>query len=67
MVRVLPNWGNVTCLNLAESAENLTFLSHPVVKTLLKDKWHGQLEGNKRLIRKGTLGQVVDFFRVGKV
>ncbi|XP_072020323.1 transient receptor potential cation channel subfamily M member 5-like [Amphiura filiformis] len=40
LTRVLPNWGNITCLNLAESAENLKFLSHPVVKDLLDDEWN---------------------------
>lgn len=64
VIRALPNWGDVTCLNLAESAENLTFLSHPVVKTLLKEKWHGQIQGNIRFIRRGSLSRMADFLRV---
>ena len=64
LIRVLPNWGNVTCLNLAESAENLTFLSHPVIEKLLKDKWQGQIQGNECRIRKGLFSQLVELFRV---
>ncbi|XP_072019820.1 transient receptor potential cation channel subfamily M member 5-like [Amphiura filiformis] len=43
LTRVLPNWGNVTCLNLAESAENLKFYSHPVVRDLLDEKWNSDI------------------------
>ncbi|XP_072020326.1 transient receptor potential cation channel subfamily M member-like 2 [Amphiura filiformis] len=46
LTRVLPNWGNVTCLNLAESAENLKFLSHPVVKDLIDEKWNLGIVGS---------------------
>ena len=58
LLRVVPNWGNVTCLTLAESAENLTFLSHPVVTDLLGDKWHGLVIGNN-LIPNGYFGRVL--------
>ncbi|XP_072020327.1 transient receptor potential cation channel subfamily M member 2-like [Amphiura filiformis] len=43
LTRILPNWGYATCLNLAESGENLKFLSHPVVKSLLDKQWHSDI------------------------
>ena len=45
LTRVLPNWGNVTCLYLADTAENLRFLTHPVVKSLLDEKWENGIIG----------------------
>ncbi|XP_072020324.1 transient receptor potential cation channel subfamily M member 5-like [Amphiura filiformis] len=45
LTRVLPNWGNITCLNLADSNDNLKFYSHPVIKDLLDDKWHSGIVG----------------------
>ena len=58
LLRVVPNWGYVTCLTLAESAENLTFLSHPVVTDLLADKWHGLVIGDN-LIPSGYFGRIL--------
>ncbi|XP_072020595.1 transient receptor potential cation channel subfamily M member 5-like [Amphiura filiformis] len=45
LTRVLPNWGNVTCLNLADSADNLKFYSHPVIRDLLDEKWNYDIVG----------------------
>ena len=58
VLRVVPNWGYATCLTLAESAENLKFLSHTVVTDLLADKWHGLLIGSN-LIPSGYFGRLL--------
>ena len=51
LTRVMPNWGDVTCLNIAESAWNMNFLSHSVVKEYLNKKWYGKIAGDNVLRR----------------
>ena len=51
VTRVLSNWGNMTCLNLAESSQLLEFLSHSVVKNYLYQKWYGELEADDLISR----------------
>ncbi len=49
LTRVLQNWGNVTCLYLAEVTKNHKFLTHPVVKSLIDDKWENGIIGRGKM------------------
>lgn len=45
LLRILPNWGNLTCLDLADTALCQNFLSHHVVQSLMRHIWkHGLSE-----------------------
>ena len=59
ITRVLSNWGNMTCLNLAESSQLLQFLSHSVVKNYLHQKWNGGLMRDN-LIRPGWASYILE-------
>ena len=54
LIRVLPQWGNVTCLNIADSAEDIKFMSHSVVEKLLHQKWFGRIRSDD-VIRTDSL------------
>lgn len=39
----LNNWGDQTCMGLAESSEFEEFISHPSCQDLVLEKWRGSL------------------------
>ena len=43
LVRKLPDWGNVTCLDLAAAGRNKQFIAHVGVQNLLSQLWMGRL------------------------
>ena len=39
LIKRQPNWGDATCLSLAESTENRRFISHSSVQSLIASVW----------------------------
>ncbi|XP_022084590.1 transient receptor potential cation channel subfamily M member 5-like [Acanthaster planci] len=43
LVRIMPEWGGVTCLDIAASAKSKRFISHVAVQNLLSELWMGRM------------------------
>ncbi|XP_022096930.1 transient receptor potential cation channel subfamily M member 2-like isoform X2 [Acanthaster planci] len=50
LTQVLPDWGNVTCLELAQAARNKQFIGQAPVQSLLRKLWMGRLSPDTHLI-----------------
>ena len=45
LTKVLPRWGDTTCLALADNSHSETFIAHRCCQALLNNLWNGNMEG----------------------
>ncbi|RDD39507.1 Transient receptor potential cation channel subfamily M member 2 [Trichoplax sp. H2] len=46
LTKILPRWGDTTCLALADNAHSEIFIAHRCCQALLNNLWNGDIEGD---------------------